>query len=109
MVIERMKNIVETAIAAENFTTLVRAVKAADLVVALSGPGPFTVFAPTDAAFSKMPSGVLESVLKDKKELTKILKYHVASGKRVENDEINTDGERPVAHGRSSSSLSQRR
>ena len=85
MVIERMKDIVETAIAAENFTTLVRAVKAADLVVALSGPGPFTVFAPTDAAFSKMPSGVLESVLKDKKELTKILKYHVASGKYAAN------------------------
>jgi uncharacterized surface protein with fasciclin (FAS1) repeats len=76
-----MKNIVETAIDAENFTTLVKAVQAAGLVETLSGPGPFTVFAPTDAAFSKLPSGVLDSVLKDKEELTKILTYHVASGK----------------------------
>ncbi|MGZ4864259.1 MAG: fasciclin domain-containing protein [Halobacteriota archaeon] len=76
-----MKNIVETAIDAENFTTLVKAVQAADLVDTLTGPGPFTVFAPTDAAFSKLPSGVLDSVLKDKEELTKILTYHVASGK----------------------------
>ena len=76
-----MKNIVETAIDAENFTTLVKAVQAAGLVDTLSGPGPFTVFAPTDAAFSKLPSGVLDSVLKDKEELTKILTYHVASGK----------------------------
>ncbi|MGZ4928034.1 MAG: fasciclin domain-containing protein [Halobacteriota archaeon] len=76
-----MRNIVETAIDAENFTTLVKAVQAADLVDTLTGPGPFTVFAPTDAAFSKLPSGVLDSVLKDKEELTKILTYHVASGK----------------------------
>ena len=76
-----MKNIVETAIDAENFTTLVKAVQAADLVDTLSGPGPFTVFAPTDAAFSKLPSGVLDSVLKDKEELTKVLTYHVVSGK----------------------------
>jgi uncharacterized surface protein with fasciclin (FAS1) repeats len=80
-----MENIVETAIEAENFTTLVRAVQAADLVKTLSGPGPFTVFAPTDAAFSKVPSGVLESVLKDKEELAKILTYHVASGKYTAN------------------------
>ena len=76
-----MKNIVETAIDGENFTTLVKAVQAADLVDTLSGPGALTVFAPTDAAFSKVPSGVLDSVLKDKKELTKLLKYHVLSGK----------------------------
>ena len=68
-----MKNIVETAIDAENFTTLVKAVQAADLVDTLSGPGPFTVFAPTDAAFAKLPSGALDSLLQDKKELTKIL------------------------------------
>jgi len=80
-----MKNIVETAIDAENFTTLVKAVQAAGLVDTLSGPGPFTVFAPTDAAFSKLPSGVLDSVLKDKEELTKILTYHVASGKYTAN------------------------
>jgi len=81
-----MKNIVETAIGAENFTTLVKAVQAADLVDTLSGPGAFTVFAPTDAAFSKLPSGVLDSVLKDKKELTKLLTYHVVSGKYMASD-----------------------
>ena len=61
-----MKNIVETAIDAKNFTTLVKAVQAADLVDTLSGPGPFTVFAPTDAAFSKLPAGTLDSVLQNK-------------------------------------------
>jgi uncharacterized surface protein with fasciclin (FAS1) repeats len=81
-----MKNIVETAIDAENFTTLVKAVQAADLVDTLSGPGAFTVFAPTDAAFGKLQSGVLDSVLKDKKELTKILTYHVVSGKYMASD-----------------------
>jgi uncharacterized surface protein with fasciclin (FAS1) repeats len=81
-----MKNIVETAIDGENFTTLVKAVQAADLVDTLSGPGALTVFAPTDAAFSKVPSGVLDSVLKDKKELTKLLKYHVLSGKYMASD-----------------------
>jgi uncharacterized surface protein with fasciclin (FAS1) repeats len=81
-----MKNIVETAIDAENFTTLVKAVQAADLVDTLSGPGPFTVFAPTDAAFSKLPSGTLESVLEDKQRLTKILTYHVVSGKYMASD-----------------------
>ena len=58
-----MKNIVETAIDDGHFTTLVKAVQAADLVDTLSGPGPFTVFAPTDGAFSKLPSGMLDSVL----------------------------------------------
>ena len=81
-----MKNIVETAIDAENFTTLVKAVQAAGLDETLSGPGPFTVFAPTDAAFSQLQSGVLDSVLKDKKELTKILTYHVVSGKYMASD-----------------------
>ena len=81
-----MKNIVETAIDAENFTTFVKAVQAADLVDTLSGPGAFTVFAPTDAAFSRVPSGVLDSVLKDKKELTKLLTYHVVSGKYKASD-----------------------
>jgi Secreted and surface protein containing fasciclin-like repeats len=81
-----MKNIVETAIDAENFTTLVKAVQAADLVDTLSGPGPFTVFAPTDAAFSKLPAGTLDSVLADKQKLTKILTYHVASGKYMASD-----------------------
>jgi uncharacterized surface protein with fasciclin (FAS1) repeats len=76
-----MKDIVETAIDAENFTTLVKAVQAVDLVDTLSGPGPFTVFAPLSPASAKLPSGALDSLLQDKKELTKILTYHVASGK----------------------------
>ncbi|HOC77757.1 MAG TPA: fasciclin domain-containing protein [Methanofastidiosum sp.] len=76
-----MKNIVETAIGAGNFKTLVEAVKAAGLVEVLSGPGPFTVFAPQDSAFAALPKGTLESLLKDKAKLTEILKYHVVSGK----------------------------
>jgi uncharacterized surface protein with fasciclin (FAS1) repeats len=81
-----MKNIVETAIDAENFTTLVKAVQAADLVDTLSGPGPFTVFAPTDAAFSKLPAGTLDGVLQNKEQLTSILTYHVVSGKYMASD-----------------------
>ena len=75
------KNIVETAIAAGSFTTLVSALQAADLVETLSGPGPFTLFAPTDAAFAKLPAGTVESLLDDKAKLTSILTYHVVAGK----------------------------
>lgn len=78
---ENMKNIVETAIAAGNFKTLVEAVKVAGLVDILSGPGPFTVFAPQDSAFAALPKGTVEDLLKDKTKLTEILKYHVVSGK----------------------------
>lgn len=76
------KNIVETAVAAK-FNTLVAAVKAGGLVETLSGEGPFTVFAPTDEAFEKLPEGTLESLLKpeNKDQLVAILKYHVVSGK----------------------------
>lgn len=73
-------NIIETAIAAESFNTLVSAVKAAGLVETLSGPGPFTVFAPTDEAFAKLPEGTIESLLADKPKLTSILTYHVVPG-----------------------------
>jgi uncharacterized surface protein with fasciclin (FAS1) repeats len=75
------KNIVETAAGAGLFNTLVTAVKAAGLVETLSGPGPFTVFAPTDEAFAKLPAGTVESLLKDKAKLASILTYHVVSGK----------------------------
>lgn len=77
------KNIVENAVNADNVTTLVAAVKAADLVETLSGPGPFTVFAPTDSAFSKLPTGTVESLVKpeNKEMLTSILTYHVVSGR----------------------------
>ena len=75
-------NIVEVAVGNENFTTLVAAVKAADLVGTLSGEGPFTVFAPTNDAFNKLPKGTVESLLKaeNKSKLTGILTYHVVSG-----------------------------
>ncbi len=76
-----MKNIVETAIEAGNFKTLVKAVKEAGLVDALSGEGPYTVFAPTDEAFNKIPKDTLNGILKDRKKLQNILKYHVVSGK----------------------------
>lgn len=82
------KNIVETAIAAKNFQTLVTAVKAAGLVETLSGPGPFTVFAPTDEAFAKLGKDTLEGVLKNKEQLTAILKLHVVSGKVMSNEVV---------------------
>jgi uncharacterized surface protein with fasciclin (FAS1) repeats len=74
------KDIVATAISAGQFNTLVAAVKAAGLVGALQGKGPFTVFAPTDAAFAKLPAGTVEGLLKDPKALANILLYHVVSG-----------------------------
>jgi len=74
------KNIVETAVAAGQFKTLAAALQAAGLVDALSGEGPFTVFAPTDEAFAKLPPGTVEALLKDKAKLTKVLTYHVVSG-----------------------------
>jgi uncharacterized surface protein with fasciclin (FAS1) repeats len=74
------KDIVDTAVAAGSFGTLVTAVQAAGLVEVLKGEGPFTVFAPTDDAFAKLPEGTLESLLKDKDALTKVLTYHVVPG-----------------------------
>jgi uncharacterized surface protein with fasciclin (FAS1) repeats len=76
------KNIVETAVAAGDFKTLVTALKAAGLVDTLNGPGPFTVFAPTDAAFAKLPAGTVQDLLKpeNKEKLVAILTYHVVAG-----------------------------
>lgn len=87
---DKPKDIVETAVAAGNFKTLAAALKAADLVDALKGDGPFTVFAPTDEAFSKLPKGTLESLLKpeNKSKLAAILKYHVVSGKVMAKDVV---------------------
>ncbi len=76
-----MPNIIETAIAANSFKTLVNAVKAAGLVEAFSGPGPFTVFAPNDQAFAKLPKGTVETLLKDAPKLKQLLNYHVVAGK----------------------------
>ncbi len=75
------KDIVETAIAAGNFKTLAKALTEADLVSTLKGEGPYTVFAPTDEAFAKLPEGALEGLLADKAKLKKVLLYHVVSGK----------------------------
>lgn len=80
------KNIVETAAAAGNFTTLAKALEAAGLVDTLKGPGPFTVFAPTDEAFAKLPAGTLDSLLQDKEKLKQVLLYHVVSGKVIAKD-----------------------
>jgi len=78
------KDIVDTAVAAGNFTSLAKALQAADLVNTLKGAGPFTVFAPTDAAFAKLPADTVKALLTDsakKADLVKILTYHVVSGK----------------------------
>lgn len=83
-------NIVETAIGAGSFKTLVAAVQAADLVPTLSGQGPFTVFAPSDEAFAKLPKGTVEDLLKpeNKDKLTAILTYHVVAGKVMSTDVV---------------------
>ena len=74
------KDIVDTAVAAGDFNTLVTAVKAAGLVETLKGEGPFTVFAPTDAAFAKVPTDTLNALLADKAALANVLTYHVVAG-----------------------------
>ncbi|MGO5000381.1 fasciclin domain-containing protein [Oceanisphaera sp. W20_SRM_FM3] len=90
---EEQKDIVDTAMDAGNFTTLVTAVKAADLVDTLKGTGPFTVFAPTDEAFAKLPAGTVEDLLKpeNKDQLKKILTYHVVSGDVMAADAMKMD------------------
>jgi uncharacterized surface protein with fasciclin (FAS1) repeats len=82
------KDIVDTAVAAGNFTTLAKALQEAGLVETLKGAGPFTVFAPTDEAFKKIPAEKLEAVLKDKEMLKKILLYHVVAGKVMAKDVV---------------------
>lgn len=82
------KNIVETAVAAGSFKTLVAAVQAAGLVETLQGAGPFTVFAPTDEAFAKLPAGTVEALLKDPAALKQILLYHVVAGKVMAADAV---------------------
>ncbi len=82
------KDIVDTAVAAGSFNTLATALKAAGLVETLKGKGPFTVFAPTDDAFKKLPAGTLEKLLADKAQLTKVLTYHVVAGKVMAADVV---------------------
>ena len=91
-------DIVDTAVAAGQFKTLVAAVKAAGLVDTLKGPGPFTVFAPTDEAFAKLPAGTLKSLLKpeNKEKLQKILTYHVVAGGVMANEVVKLDSAKTV-------------
>jgi uncharacterized surface protein with fasciclin (FAS1) repeats len=92
------RNIVETAVAGEQFATLVSAVKAADLVETLSGKGPFTVFAPTNAAFDKLPEGTVPGLLGNTDALTKVLTYHVIAG-RVKAADLVEKGEFETLNG----------
>jgi len=89
-------DIVDTAVAAGSFNTLATALEAAGLVDTLKGAGPFTVFAPTDAAFAKLPAGTVEGLLKDKAKLTSILTYHVVPGKVMAADVVKLDGAKTV-------------
>lgn len=88
-----MHTIVETAVAAGSFETLVAAVTAAGLVDTLNGAGPFTVFAPTDEAFAKLPAGTVEALLADLPKLTGILTYHVVAGKVMAADVLTMNGQ----------------
>jgi len=89
-------NIVQIASESGNFKTLVTAVKAAGLAETLQGPGPFTVFAPTDAAFAKLPAGTLDGLLADHEKLASILTFHVVSGKVMAGDIVKSNGARPT-------------
>jgi len=90
------KDIVDTAVGAGQFKTLVTAVKAAELVETLKGKGPFTVFAPTDEAFAKVPQATLDALLKDKKALAGVLTYHVVSGKVMAADVVKLNSAKTV-------------
>jgi uncharacterized surface protein with fasciclin (FAS1) repeats len=93
------RDIVDTAVAAGSFKTLAKALEAAGLVDTLKGPGPFTVFAPTDEAFAKLPAGTLESLLEpaNKEKLRRILTYHVVSGKVMASDVVNLESAKAVS------------
>lgn len=81
-----MADIVDIAVSAGSFQTLVTAVQAAGLVETLKSPGPFTVFAPTDDAFAKLPPGTIQTLVQNIPQLTRILKFHVVSGKLSQDD-----------------------
>ena len=92
-------DIVDTAVAAGSFKTLAAALQAAGLVETLKGEGPFTVFAPTDEAFAKLPAGTVDALLKDKKKLTEILTYHVVSGRVLAADVVKMTSAKTVQGG----------
>jgi uncharacterized surface protein with fasciclin (FAS1) repeats len=87
-----MNTLIDVAVADGRFKTLAKALTAAGLVDTLKGAGPFTVFAPTDAAFAKLPAGTLDDLLKDIPKLTALLKYHVLAGKVTAADVAKLDG-----------------
>jgi uncharacterized surface protein with fasciclin (FAS1) repeats len=95
IVAAQSKDLVQTAIDAGSFKTLVAAVQAAGLVETLQGPGPFTIFAPSDAAFAKLPAGTVDALLADKAKLASILTYHVVPGKVMAADVIKAKGAAP--------------
>ena len=89
------KDIVQVATEAGSFSTLLAAAQAAGLVETLKGPGPFTVFAPTDAAFAKLPNGTVEGLLADKEALRAVLTFHVLSGRVASGDIVRSKGAKP--------------
>jgi uncharacterized surface protein with fasciclin (FAS1) repeats len=93
------KDVVDTAVAAGSFKTLAKALQAADLVDTLKGKGPFTVFAPTDAAFAKLPQGTIEELLKpaNKEKLRRILTYHVVAGRVMAADVVKLTSAKAVS------------
>jgi uncharacterized surface protein with fasciclin (FAS1) repeats len=96
---QQTRNIVDTAVAAGSFTTLAKALTAADLVATLQGPGPFTVFAPTDEAFAKLPAGTLDNLLRPeiKDKLRRILTYHVVAGEVRASDVVKLQSAKAVS------------
>ena len=97
--VAQQRDIVDTAVAAGSFTTLAKALQAAGLVETLKGPGPFTVFAPTDEAFAKLPPGTLEDLLEpaNKAKLQRILTYHVVPGRVMAADVVKLSSARAVS------------
>jgi uncharacterized surface protein with fasciclin (FAS1) repeats len=94
-----LPDVVDTAVAAGNFKTLATALQAADLVKTLKGEGPFTVFAPTDEAFAKLPAGTLDALLKDKQRLAAVLTYHVVPGRVMAADVVKMTAAKTVQGG----------
>lgn len=92
-----MAKILDTATKAGSFKTLIQAVKATGLTNTLEGSGPFTIFAPTDEAFDKLPTGTIEKLLQDIPQLTKILSYHIVEGKIMSKDVVKLDKTPTVA------------
>jgi len=94
-----LPDIVDTAVAAGNFKALATALQAAGLVETLKGPGPFTVFAPTDEAFAKLPAGTLQALLADKQRLAAVLTYHVVAGQVMATDVVKMTAAKTVQGG----------